>query len=135
MQFLEHFHKICELFVLFILLQALRVRNWSSGFSRGWLIFSFSFYFHILFLLGLLPFCLVILTGLDYFLSFYLSYHWWLPSIANSLPLLNVTAFTCSLPSRLRFTSELLGNDPCYLSVNNVAIWPIFTSRFLSWAP
>ena len=48
---------------------------------------------------------------------------------------LNVTSLTCSLPSHLGFTSKLLGNDPCYLSVNNVSIWPICTSRFLSWAP
>ena len=32
--------------------------------------------------------------------------------IANSLPLLNVTALTCSFPSRLGFTSELLGKEP-----------------------
>ena len=135
MQFLEHFHKLCELLFQFILLQALRVQNLDSGFSHGWSIFSLSFFFHKLFLLGLFPFHLVILTGLDYFLSFYLFYHWWLPSTANSLLLLNVTALTSSLPSRLGFTSELLGNDPCYLSVNNVPIWPICTSRFLSWAP
>ena len=47
------------------------------------------------------------------------------PSNANSLPLLNVTGFKCSLPSRLGFASEFLGSDPCCLSVNNVAIWPI----------
>ena len=32
------------------------------------------------------------------------------------------------------FTSELLGNGPCFLLVNNVVFWPISTSRFLSWA-
>ena len=43
-----------------------------------------------------------------------------------------MTTFTCSLPSHVGFTSEFLGNEPCCLSVNNLAIWPICTSRFLS---
>ena len=50
-----------------------------------------------------------------------------------SLPLLNVTSLTCSLPSLLGFASKFLGNDPGCLLVNNMAIWPICTSRFLSW--
>ena len=132
MKFLEHFHKLCELLVQFILLQALRVRNWGSGFSHGWSIFSLNFFFHGLFLLGLFPFYLVILIGLDYFLSFYLSYHWWLPWYYYFSATSQCDNFYMFITSRLGFTLKLLGNDPCCLSVNNVAIWPICTSRFLS---
>ena len=135
MQFLEHIYRLCELLVQFILLQAVRVRNWDSGFNRGWSIFSLSFFFRRLFLSGLFPFYLVISTGLGYCLSFYLSYHWWLPWYCSFSATSQCDSFKISIPSHLGFTSELLGTDPCCLLVNNVAIWPICTSRFLSWAP
>ena len=42
--------------------------------------------------------------------------------VYKSLPLLSVTALTCSFPSHLGFTSELLGKDPGCLSVSKFAI-------------
>ena len=50
----------------------------------------------------------------------------------NSLLLCKVIALTWSLPSLLKFTSELLGSELCGLSVNKVAIWPICTLKFLN---
>ena len=44
---------------------------------------------------------------------------------SNSFPLLSVIALTCSFPSLLGFTSELLGKEPGCLSVSKFAIWPI----------
>ena len=41
---------------------------------------------------------------------------------ANSLSLLRVMALHYSLPSLIEFTYEVLGNVPCYLLVNKVAI-------------
>ena len=49
----------------------------------------------------------------------------------TSFPLLKVITLYCSLPSLLGFTSEVLGNEPCCLLVNRVAIWPKCVSRFL----
>ena len=56
------------------------------------------------------------------------------PGATNSLPLLKVIAFTCYFPFLLRFTFELLGNEPRDLSINKVAIWPIYISKFLNYA-
>ena len=41
---------------------------------------------------------------------------------SNSFPLLSVIALTCSFPSLLGFTSELLGKEPGCLSVSKFAI-------------
>ena len=54
--------------------------------------------------------------------------------VVSSLPLLNVIALTCSLPSPLGLFFELLGKEPCYLSVSILAICPMYTSRFLNCA-
>ena len=53
---------------------------------------------------------------------------------SHSFPLLSVIALTCSFPSLLGFTSELLGKEPGYLSVSKFAIWPIWASKLLSCA-
>ena len=53
---------------------------------------------------------------------------------SNSFPLLSVTALTCSFPSLIGFTSELLGKEPGCLSVSKFAIWPSCASKLLSCA-
>ena len=44
-------------------------------------------------------------------------------------------ALTCSLPSLLGFTSELLGSEPCNLSVNKVAFGPSAPPNFSTVLP
>ena len=57
------------------------------------------------------------------------------PDAANSLPLRKVIALTCSLPSLLGFTSELLGSEPCNLSVNKVTFSPSAPPNFSTVLP
>ena len=134
MQFLEHLQKHGELLVQFTLLRALRVRNQDSGFSLVWSTSDSDSFSPNFFCWGCSPTTLSVWLG-------------WITSsistspitggcsgVASSLLLLNVRNFTCSLPSYLGFTSELLGNAPRCLSVNRLAIWPICTSNFLSCA-
>ena len=44
------------------------------------------------------------------------------PLVSKSLPLLSITALTCSFPSHLGFISELLGKEPGCLSVSKFAL-------------
>ena len=134
MEFLEHLHKLGELLVQFTLFQALRVRDWDSRFSPVWSTLRLCFFFTQLFLMGLF------LTTWSVWLGWITSSVFTSPitggclGTASSFQLLNVTAFTCSLPSYLGFTSELLGNAPHFLSVKRLAIWPICSSKFLRCA-
>ena len=52
-------------------------------------------------------------------------------STMPSFPLLKVIALHYSLPSLLGFTFEVVGNVPCCLLVNKVAIRSSYISRFL----
>ena len=128
MQFLKHFHEFGKLIIQFILPQKLGIWDWCRGFRYNCLFLSlFPLIWSLcwLLLLGLLPLRLIFWAKLVHYLSFLFFYYWCLPRVANSLPLLNVIALTCSLPSPLEFFfSELLFKELCYLLVNRLAIWP-----------
>ena len=134
MEFLEHLQKFGELLIQFSLFQVLRIQNWDNGFNLVWSTLILCFFFTQLFLMGLFPYYFVSLARLDYFFCSTFPITGGCPGAASSLPILNVKAFTFSLPSCLGFTSELLGSALRCLPVNRLAIWPIFTSKFLSCA-